>query len=87
MKNSIVAAAIDLLADRIAMGHAKDRNSNGSFAAAGAGVLDYPHYFARLKAVGFNGPLITHGLSARDAPGVATFLKRVLGEVGIEVQA
>jgi sugar phosphate isomerase/epimerase len=73
-----VAAAIELLADRIVMGHAKDRHADGRFATAGTGVLDYPHYLACLKRVGFDGPLITHGLAAAEAAGVATFLKRVL---------
>ena len=54
-----VAAAIELLADRIAMGHAKDRHADGAFATAGTGVLDYPHYLACLKRAGFDGPLIT----------------------------
>ena len=67
------------------MGHAKDRTATGDFATAGKGVLDYPHYLARLKAVGFEGPLVTHGLSAREAPGVAAFLARTLAEAGIEV--
>ena len=82
-----VSAAIDLLADRISLGHAKDRHADGRFAAAGAGVLDYPHYLARLKAVGFDGPLITHGLSAVEAPAVASFLKRMLAEAGIGLPA
>ena len=43
----IVARAVDLLGDRIVMAHAKDRAADGAFAAAGQGVLDYPHYFAR----------------------------------------
>jgi sugar phosphate isomerase/epimerase len=85
-QRSTVAAAIDLLADRIAMGHAKDRYADGKFATAGTGVLDYPHYLSRLLAVGFDGPLITHGLTAAEAPGVATFLKRILDEAGIEVK-
>ena len=81
----IVSEAIDLLADRIAMGHAKDRTATGAFATAGNGVLDYPHYMARLKAVGFDGPLVTHGLSAQEASGVAAFLTRKLAEAGIEI--
>jgi len=79
----IVAAAIDELGDRIAMGHAKDRHVDGSFATAGQGVLDYPHYLACLKSVGFDGTLITHGLSAAEAPGVAQFLTRSLADAGI----
>ena len=79
-----VSAAIDLLADRIVMGHAKDRHADGRFATAGTGVLDYPHYLACLKRVGFNGPLITHGLVADEAAGVAVFLRKVLAEAGID---
>ncbi len=77
-QRSTVSAAIDLLADRIVMAHAKDRNPDGSFATAGKGVLDYPHYLGRLKAVGFDGSLVTHGLSATEAAGVATFLQDIL---------
>jgi sugar phosphate isomerase/epimerase len=79
-----VSEAIDLLADRIVMGHAKDRDAKGGFAAAGTGVLDYPHYLACLKAANFTGPLITHGLRADEAPGVAVFLVKVLADAGIE---
>jgi sugar phosphate isomerase/epimerase len=80
-----IAGAIDLLADRIAMGHAKDRDAQGGFATAGKGVLDYAHYLGCLKAAHFTGPLIAHGLSAAEAPGVAGYLKGVLAKAGIEV--
>jgi sugar phosphate isomerase/epimerase len=84
-QRTIVAQAIDLLADRIVMGHSKDRTPAGGFTTAGQGVLDYAHYANRLKSVGFDGPMVSHGLSAAEAPGVATFLRRVMGEAGIEV--
>jgi sugar phosphate isomerase/epimerase len=74
----IVAEAIDLLADRIVMGHAKDRTASGAFATAGRGVLDYPHYLSCLRASGFDGDLVTHGLAAHEAPGVAAFLGGLL---------
>ncbi|MBX5168470.1 sugar phosphate isomerase/epimerase [Rhizobium sp. NZLR1b] len=74
----IVSSAIDLLADRIVMAHAKDRHPDGSFATAGKGVLDYAHYLRCLKAIGFSGSLVTHGLSASEAAGAATFLKSAL---------
>ena len=57
------------------MAHAKDRAADGSFVTAGTGVVDFPDFVARLRAVGFSGALVTHGLSAAEAPGVATFLK------------
>lgn len=80
-QRTIVSKAIDLLAPHIVMAHAKDRDANGSFATAGKGVLDYPHYLARLKAIGFTGSLITHGLDASEAPGVPAFLKERLQEL------
>ncbi|WP_377293744.1 sugar phosphate isomerase/epimerase family protein [Rhizobium sp. SG2393] len=75
-----VSAAVDLLADRISMAHAKDRTPDGGFTTAGKGVLDYGHYLGCLKAIGFTGSLVTHGLSAAEAPAVATFLTGALSE-------
>jgi len=77
-QRTTVSAAIDLLADRIVMAHAKDRNADGSFASAGKGVLDYAHYLGRLRAIGFTDGLITHGLAAGEAEGVARFLSEAL---------
>lgn len=73
-----VSSAIDLLADRIVMAHAKDRQPDGSFATAGKGVLDYAHYLGQLKAIGFNGSLITHGLAENEAADVVRFLSEKL---------
>jgi sugar phosphate isomerase/epimerase len=72
---AIVAAAIDEAAGHIAMAHAKDRFGDGRFATTGQGIVDFPDFVARLKASGFDGPLVTHGLSADEAPGVAAFLR------------
>ncbi|TSE09717.1 sugar phosphate isomerase/epimerase [Mesorhizobium intechi] len=75
---AIVAAAIDEAADHIAMAHAKDRHGDGRFATAGQGIVDFPDFVTRLKAVGFDGALVTHGLSAKEAVDVATFLRGLL---------
>ena len=77
-----VSAAVDLLADRIVMAHAKDRTPDGGFATAGTGVLDYGHYIAGLATAGFDGALIAHGLLPEEAPGVAAFLRDRLRTVG-----
>ncbi len=77
-RRDIVARGVDLLADRIALAHAKDRHADGRFATAGKGVLDYPHYLQALKRSGFDGPLVTHGLGADEAAGVAVFLTSTL---------
>ncbi len=70
----IVAASVERLAGRIGMAHAKDRDAEGRFATAGTGVVDFPDFLGRLRDAGFDGPLIAHGFSATEAPGVAAFL-------------
>ncbi len=77
-----ITAAIDLLADRIAMAHAKDRNAHGAFVAAGRGEIDFPHFFGALRGAGFDGPVVTHGLTAAEAPAVATFLDHAARQAG-----
>jgi len=77
-QREILSQAVDLLADCIVMAHAKDRDATGGFATAGQGVVDFPHFLGQLKAAGFAGDLVAHGLTASDAPGVATFLTRTL---------
>jgi len=74
----IIARAVDLLAGHIVMAHAKDRAPDGSFVAAGQGVVDFAAFIARLRAAGFDGDLVTHGLSAAEAPGVARVLAEAL---------
>lgn len=74
----VIDQAVDLLSDRIAMAHAKDRRRDGSFCAAGSGVIDFRRFLARLKQSGFAGPLVTHGLSEAEAPAVARFLREVI---------
>jgi sugar phosphate isomerase/epimerase len=80
----IVSAAVDLLGDRIVMAHAKDRAADASFVAAGEGVIDFRHFIMSLVAAGFTGPLVAHGLSADEAPGVAAHLRDTLAAAGVE---
>ncbi|MCS6758344.1 MAG: sugar phosphate isomerase/epimerase [Candidatus Devosia euplotis] len=77
-QREVVSRAIDLLADRIVMGRANGRMVDGGFAVAGAGVLDYRHYIACLRANGSDGDLVAHGLDASDAKAVVSFLLGLL---------
>jgi sugar phosphate isomerase/epimerase len=77
-QRGIVANAVDLLAGRISIAHAKDRTAEGRFTTAGKGVVDYPHFIACLRKAGFDGPLIAHGLSESEAPEVARFLRGLI---------
>lgn len=78
-RKRLVTEAIDLLGPAIALAHAKDRTEDGGFTTAGRGVIDFSHYLAALRAAGFDGALVTHGLIADEAPGVATYLAAALG--------
>ena len=80
-QRDLISKAVDLLADRIVMAHAKDRDALGDFATAGKGVVDFPHFLARLKDVGFDGDLVTHGLQPTEAKGVAAFLAQTLASL------
>ncbi len=73
-RKALVTEAVALLGGDIALAHAKDRHADGSFATAGDGVIDFPHFIAALRRAGFDGPLVTHGLAAADAARVARFL-------------
>jgi sugar phosphate isomerase/epimerase len=76
--DDVFAEACDLLGDRIAMAHAKDRDAAGAVVPAGAGIIDFDAFFAELSRVGFAGPVVTHGLAATDALAVAGFLRQKL---------
>ncbi len=77
-RQAMVEGALDLLHDRIALVHAKDRAEDGAFVAAGLGAIDFGHFFRVLKAIGFDGPVVTHGLGANEAASVAQFLRNTL---------
>lgn len=77
-RRQVIGDAVDLLADRIVMAHAKDRYADGGFATAGKGVVDFPHFLGKLAAIGFKGSLVTHGLAGVEAAGVAAFLKAAM---------
>lgn len=74
-RQALIEGAVELLSDRIEMAHAKDRFADGRFATVGDGVVDFGHFLRVLRRVGARGELVTHGLAARDAARVATFLR------------
>ena len=74
-RRAIIEDAVRRLGPHIAMAHAKDRTADGGFCAPGKGVIDFSHFFRCLRDAGFAGAVVTHGLSAAEAPGVAEFLR------------
>lgn len=80
-QRKLVSQCVDLLGDRIALAHAKDRDAAGGFVAPGQGVVDFAHFLACLGGAGFDGDLVAHGLTAPEAAGVASFLNRQLEQL------
>ena len=76
----IIDHALELLGDHIGLAHAKDRHGDGRVAPAGKGVVDWSHFLRGLSDAGFDGPLIAHGMSAAEAPAVASFLTTQIGQ-------
>lgn len=76
--SDIVAKAIDISAGYVTMAHAKDRYADGRFATAGQGIVDFPAFIDGLRATGFDGALVAHGLTAEEAPAVARFLSGLI---------
>ena len=74
----IIDEALESLEKKIILVHAKDRFSDGSIAPPGKGVIDWSYFLKSLAFGGFDGPLITHGITASQALETANFLKNEL---------
>ncbi|MFQ6044250.1 MAG: sugar phosphate isomerase/epimerase family protein, partial [Candidatus Poribacteria bacterium] len=73
----ILDEAFDLLGEDIVIAHAKDlsRDGEAGHEAAGQGLLDYDQYLSLLNSVGFDVPLILHGLSEAQVDECVAFLR------------
>jgi sugar phosphate isomerase/epimerase len=71
----VLEEAFALLWRDIVLAHAKDVRADGAIVAAGRGELDYGAYLGLLRAAGFPGPLILHGLTEAEVPDSVTFLR------------
>lgn len=69
--------AMKLLGERVIIAHAKDYTVKDRvrFCAAGKGDLDYGAYIRHLRAAGYGGPLILHGLREEEVPECSAFLR------------
>jgi sugar phosphate isomerase/epimerase len=78
----ILREAFDLLGEDIALAHAKDldRDGEAGHLAAGTGLLDYDLYVSLLRASGFDGALLLHGLEESQVDGCRDFLIGKLSE-------
>jgi sugar phosphate isomerase/epimerase len=74
---AILNEAFDLLSGDVVLAHAKDLRRDGGAGdqAAGTGVLDYDLYLDRLRAAGYGGALILHGLTEAQVQDSVRFLR------------
>lgn len=76
--------AFERLGPHIVLAHAKDLDRDGAAGdvPAGRGCLEYARYVAGLRRVGYDGPLILHGLDEEDVEASVAFLRRAIAESG-----
>lgn len=81
----ILDEAFALLGKDIVIAHAKDLSRDGEAGdvAAGRGVLDYDYYLSLLHKVGFDGPLILHGLKEGEVQKSVDFLRGKLQSIDV----
>jgi sugar phosphate isomerase/epimerase len=77
----ILDEAFNALGRDIILAHAKDISQHaGQWVAAGRGILDYDYYLTCLRKIGFEGPLILHGLDESEVGESLMLLrKKTLG--------
>jgi sugar phosphate isomerase/epimerase len=71
----LLEEAFELLWRDVVLAHAKDVRADGAIVAAGRGELDYDAYLGLLRAAGFPGPLILHGLAEDEVAESVAFLR------------
>lgn len=76
----IFAEALDLLGPSIALTHAKELDAHGhpGSLGPGSGSLDWSAWFAGLRRIGYQGPVILHGLAESEVPPAIRFLSPFL---------
>src|SRR5262249_23386542 len=76
-QHEILDEAFDLLGRDIVLAHAKDisRDGDSGHEAAGKGLLDYDYYLQCLRRIGYDGPLILHGLEESQVDKCVAFLR------------
>lgn len=75
----ILTQAFDLLGPDIALTHAKEYSGGPEtdINAVGTGCLDWTLYLDLIRAIGFEGPLLLHGLGPRQVSESVAFLQQV----------
>ncbi len=78
-QHTIIAEALQLLGGDIAVVHAKELSCDGQVGgvAAGSGVVDFGYLLTKLTTIHYTGPVVIHGLDAKDAPRAVAHLQQL----------
>jgi sugar phosphate isomerase/epimerase len=76
----VLVEAFYLLGNHIFVAHAKEHDHSGREAPSGTGIVPWREYIELLRASGFSGPLIMHGLQASEVAASQAFLYKLVGE-------
>jgi sugar phosphate isomerase/epimerase len=78
-QHTIFDEALSLLKDDIAVVHAKELSCDGQVGGvpAGSGVVDFGYLLTKLAAINYAGPVVIHGLDAKDAPRAVAHLQQL----------
>jgi sugar phosphate isomerase/epimerase len=78
-QHAIIAEALQLLGGDIAVVHAKELSCDGQVGgvAAGSGVVDFGYLLTKLTTIHYTGPVVIHGLDAKDAPRAVAHLQQL----------
>jgi sugar phosphate isomerase/epimerase len=72
---AVLEEAFDLLGDHVVLAHGKDLGGDGTFRAAGQGIVPWDHCLALFHGIGFDGPIILHSLKEGEADRVIDFMR------------
>jgi sugar phosphate isomerase/epimerase len=72
--------AFGLLGEHVVVAHGKDLSADGSFCAAGRGIVPWGHCLGLFRSVGFDGPIILHSLAEGEAGQAIRFMRDRIDE-------
>lgn len=83
----VFAEAFDLLGPDIELIHAKETRSGDETAmhALGSGDLNWNAYFDQIVSIGFQGPIIVHGVNAAQVAESLRFVRRLCSDRNVSI--
>ena len=78
---AVIGHAFDVFGPDVVLAHGKDilEGPELTFCAAGEGIVDFPYFAARLKALDYGGVMMLHGIGSEEKmPGCLRFVRSLV---------